>query len=117
MKNYNAELDKFYNFEIPEYVVKAGKTFIELNVSGWSSYSGKFQTPEDIVKLKITMADVIRYYKEQANSMSGMRIIAGFAGDWRYIDNMAQMSLGWFKFVNVDGLRKFSLQNGLSPKF
>ena len=67
---------------------------------------------------KITMEDIINYYKYQApNISSGYRTLAGFGGDWRPIDNLANEVLEWFKFQNIDNLKRMSKKMGLEPKF
>jgi hypothetical protein len=101
-------IDEFYNYEVPEYVKGAGKSFIKINVSDFRGSQ----------VLKIRMIDVVEYYKTQANNIvSGMRSIAGFAGDWRNIDEIAKECLDYFKFVNIDALRRLSKKEGLEPKF
>lgn len=104
------ELFEFYGGEVPEYVKGAGKTFIVL-VFG-NEWNG------DIKPRKITISDVVEYYRSQANNIvSGCRSLAGFVSDWRYVDAIAKECLEWFKFVNVEELRRESRKAGLVPKF
>lgn len=87
--------------EIPEYIVLPGRTFITVLVG--NDWEG---APKP---LRITMSDVIRYYRTQAgNITSGIRTLAGFSSDWRGIDQLAQECLAWFEFVNQDGLRRLA---------
>lgn len=93
--------EDFYDYNIPEYVVRPGRTFITIMTG--NDWEG------EPFPLKITMADVVRYYRNQAaNITSGIRTLAGFSSDWRGIDQLAQECLAWFEFVNQDGLRKLA---------
>ena len=61
---------------------------------------------DETVNLTITLDDVATYFAEEAcNISSGCRTIAGLTGDWRPIDQLAQLALEWFKRVNVEGMR------------
>ena len=103
----NKLLDFFYG-DVPEYIMDAGKTFIKIKVSDWSGNK----------VLKITIDDIVRYYKEEArNIVSGCRTLAGHVGDWRPIDEMANMCLEYFKFINIGMLRRKSRKAGLEPRF
>lgn len=73
---------------------------------------------EDEINLTITPADVAEYYATQARNLSsGCRTLAGLAGDWRYVDQLASMALNWFKEVNVQGMRTAGRRHGLTAKF
>lgn len=103
------QLEEFYNGEVPEYVVKAGKSFITIRISDWTEVS------QD---LKIRVEDVAEYYATQApNIVSGCRTLAGFVSDWRPVDNLAKEALEWFKFVNVEAIRREGKKRGIEPKF
>lgn len=92
---------EFYDDEIPEYVVEVEQTFI--TVMTGNEWEG---TPKP---LKVTMEDVVRYYRTQAGDItSGVRTLAGFSSDLRGIDRLAQECLAWFEFVNQDGLRRLA---------
>ena len=92
------QLQEFYSSEIPAYILNAGKSFITIKTS---------TVLNEPIKLKITIKDVIAYYRDWARNFSnGMREIAGHAGDWRCIDDLAKECLEWFKLVNIDTLRK-----------
>lgn len=105
-------LEEFYGYEVPGYIVKAGKTFITIRVSGLDV------DIDDAKPIKITIDDVVEYYRTQASYLSsGMRMIAGHYGDWRQIDALAQECMAWFKHVNVAQLRRQSRKVGLEPKF
>ena len=102
-------LDEFYDWDVPGYVAGAGKTFMKLRVQEWDGSS---------TTLKITLNDVVDYYRTQApNLSSGMRTLAGYANDWRPIDKLAHECLEWFKYVNIQGLRTASRNAGLEPRF
>jgi hypothetical protein len=51
------------------------------------------------------------------NLLSGCRTLAGLAGDWRSISELAQACLDWFKLVNVVGIRRAARRLGLLPRF
>jgi len=108
--DYQDKLDDFYSDEVPGYIHGAGKTFIKI-MEGEDWMGG----PK--VK-KITLADVVRHYAVDArNLLSGCRSLGPVVGDWRGVSNLAAECLEWFKFVNVDGLRRESRKAGLIPKF
>lgn len=92
-----------------DFILGAGKTF--LTIRAQTVLDGRQH-------VKIRMEDVARYYRiEAGNLSSGMRSIAGLPGDWRQIDHLAQISLDWFKRVNIDRMRQVSREFGLEPKF
>ena len=92
-----------------EFVLKAGKTFLTVraaNVFG------------DETTVKITPENLAEFYATQApNLTSGIRTLAGLQGDWRPISQLADLALGWFKRVNVEGLRQAAKRVGLTPRF
>ena len=101
-------LEEFYGFEVPGYVKKAGKSYIDIVVDNFLGTE----------KLHITIQDVVRYYATQANNIvSGCRSLSGHTGDWRQIDNLAKECLEYFKYVNVETLRREGRKAGLEPKF
>lgn len=103
-------LEDFYGYDdIPGYIQDAGKTFITLR-AGDEIFGDR--------KVKITMEDVVDYYLTQAaNITSGCRSLAGLTGDWRPIDMMARECLGWFRHVNIEGMRRAARKQGLVPRF
>lgn len=110
MDNIKEKLAEFYDFQVPEYVKGAGKTYLILNFG--------HERDGSIKPRKITLKDVVRYYATQAdNIVSGCRTIANFTSDWRYINSIAKECLEWFKFVNIDRLRKEARRLGLEPRF
>lgn len=99
------KLMSFYYYEVPEYIKDATLNSLTISIDGGS-------------ELKIAMDDVVEYYSTQANNIvSGMRSIAGCYGDWRPIDRLANEVLEWFKFANINELRRESRKAGLEPKF
>ena len=108
-ENVHEKLTTFYGQEIPGYILDAGKTFITMCAA-----DGVFGER----KVKITMEDVADYYLTQTRNLtSGCRMLAGIVGDWRPIDMMATECLGWFKVINIEGMRSAARQRGLIPKF
>jgi hypothetical protein len=95
-------------FDLPEFVVRAGKSFLVINARN---------VFDETQKIKITLENLARYYAEEACSMSGLRTLAGLSGDWRPIDELASFALDYFKSVNVVGMRKVGRKFGLEPKF
>jgi len=106
--NITEKLGKFYREEIPEYILDAGKSFIEIRTA--DDVHGKQE-------VKITIKDVAYYYASDAgNISSGCRTLAGITGDWRPIDTLARECFEWFKFVNEEGLRREARKMGLEKK-
>ncbi len=107
-KKHLDKLGEFYQEELPEYILDAGKSFIKIRVSDW-------QGDQDLI---VTVEDVIEYYRYEAgNIISGCRVLAGYAGDWRAVDKLAKECLGWFKLLNIEELRQEGRKYGLIPKF
>lgn len=100
----------FYNYEIPDYVKGAGKTYLIINFGNeWN---------ESVKPRKIKITDVARYYATQANNIiAGCRTLAGVTGDWRCIDGIAKECLEWFKVVNIEALKRGCRKLELEPKF
>ncbi len=68
--------------------------------------------------LTVTADDVIEYYRTQASNItSGIRVLAGLAGDWRPVDELARFCLSYFKFIDRDGFHQKCIDAGLIPKF
>ena len=101
------KLEEFYQGEVPEYILEAGKTFIKIRMSDWRGEQD----------LRITVKDVVEYYRKWARDIiSGCRMIAGYAGDWRPIDRLAKECLEWFKVVNIEALRREGIKHGMTLK-
>jgi hypothetical protein len=91
------------------FVQRAGKTF--LVVKAGNAFG-------ETTTIKITPGNLAEFYRTQANNLSsGMRTLAGLGGDWRPISELADLALGWFKAVNVEGMRRAARRVGLTPKF
>ena len=94
--NYPDKLEEFYQGNVPEYILEAGKRFIKIRVSDWRGEQD----------LRITLKDVVDYYYHWADNItSGCRVIAGYAGDWRPVDRLVKECLEWFKFINIEALK------------
>jgi len=107
---YQEKLEEFYCYEVPAYVHGAGKTFIKI-MEGAEWMGGP------AVK-KITLTDVVNHYASDARNLtSGCRSLGPVVGDWRGVSNLAKECLDWFKFVNMDGLRRASCRAGMPPRF
>ena len=89
------------------FVHQAGKTFLVILTAD------VFGNP---VKLKITPNDVAEFCRTQQTG-SSVRTLAGLDGDWRPIVDLAHLALGWFKQVNVEGMRRALRRFGLVPQF
>ncbi len=107
-KNHLDKLEEFYGWDIPDYILRAGKGFIKIRVSDWRGEQDLRITPRNVVEY---------YYRWARNITSGCRVIAGYAGDWRPIDGLVKECLEWFLFVNIRALRIESRKCGLAPKF
>ena len=92
-----------------EFVERAGKSFLTVRTTT------VFGEP---TSLKITVNDVAEFYRTQVRNLgSGIRTLAGLHGDWRAISELADIALGWFKSVNVEGMRRAARKVGLEPRF
>ena len=89
------------------FVQRAGKTFLVIRTSD------VYGNP---TKLKITTNDVARFFAAKQLGCS-VRSLAGHFGDWRPICDLADIAFGWFRQVNVEGMRRASKKVGLSPNF
>jgi hypothetical protein len=108
-KNVYEQLADFYGDNIPGYILDAGKTFITI-LEGADWMGGP------TVK-KITLADVVKHYTADARNLtSGCRSLGPVVCDWRGVSNLAQECLLWFKFINLDTLRRETRRAGLIPK-
>ena len=95
--------------ELGPFVRKASKTKLVVHC---------LNVFEEETSLTVTLDDVAAYYATQARNLSsGCRTLAGLTGDWRYIDQLASMSLDWFKRVNVVGMRAAGRRHGIEPRF
>ena len=103
------KLVSFYRDGVPGYIRNAGRTFLKIHAGAdFTGYQG----------IKITIGDVALYYAHEAcNITSGCRTIGGLTGDWRQIDSLAKECLEWFKYINIEGIRKEARKHGLQPKF
>lgn len=99
------ELERFHNYEIPEYVGKVNKNLYTITAAVWEGAPAN--------EVKISPQSVVDYYYYDARSMSGIRTIAGFSGDWRMVDNIAKEALEWFKKVNRPALVKAGEKYGM----
>ena len=102
-----------YTFDAQEmlggFVERAGKSFLIVRTTD------VFGEP---ISLKITPGDLAEFYLTQANNLSsGIRTLAGLHGDWRPISRLADLSLDWFKSVNIEGMRRAARMIGLEPRF
>ncbi len=105
--DYPDKLAKFYQGDTPKYVLEAGKSYIKVRVSDW-------QGERD---LRVTVKNVVAYYVYWAdNIISGCRTLAGYTSDWRGIDRLAKECLEWFKFVNIEALRREGRKYGIILK-
>ena len=94
--------------EIPKWMsVKNRRTLIITAGSDWEGYR----------EHTITIEDVVEYFREAGNLLSGCRRLGTIIGDWRNIDYLAKTCLEAFKVINIDELRRVSKRYGLIPKF
>jgi hypothetical protein len=102
---YTAEAQEL----VGEFVQRAGKSFLVVRAAD------VFGVPTTI---RITLVNLAEFYRTQANNLnSGMRTLAGLSGDWRPISQLADLALGWFKTVNIEGMRRAGRKAGLEPRF
>lgn len=106
-KDYGSILESFYNYEVPAYVLSAGKSFITIRAAQWEGAEAQ--------RVKVTVKDVIKYYFSEArNITSGCRTLASFVGDWRGVDAMAKECMEWFKRVNRQALVREGKKYGMT---
>jgi hypothetical protein len=92
-----------------DFVERAGKSLLVIRAS---NVFGELET------VRITPVALAEFYATQANNLtSGIRTLAGLAGDWRPISNLGDLALDWFKRVNIEGMRPAARRVGLVPKF
>lgn len=104
---FNDAFAEFYCDNPPEYVLKAGKTY--LVVMAGADWQGG---PK---KHRITIKDVVEYYHTEArNITSGCRTLADIIGDWRPIDHLANECLQWFKHINRESLAREGRKHGMT---
>ncbi len=100
MKNdyYEKVLRSMFFGDVPESIIKAGKTFIDI----------KFSSVLNTTSVqRVTVKDVVYYYyKDARNITSGCRSLAGMVGDWRQINELAEICFEYFKQVNRSALEK-----------
>jgi len=102
--DYYQKLEELFDYEVPGYIREVGKSFIVIRVSDWRGEQD----------LKVRVEDVIEYYAVEArNILSGCRTLAGYASDWRGVDELAKLCLAWFKYVNRDELRRQGHKRGM----
>ena len=91
------------------FVQRAGKTFLVIRASNVFG---------DPATARITTDNLAEFYRTEAGNLSsGIRALAGLAGDWRPISQLADLALSWFKRVNVEGMRRAARNVGLQPRF
>ena len=92
--------------EMPSWLkVKNSKTVL-IKVGAWQA--GKHE---------VTVEDVVKYFAfESCNLLSGVRRLGGIAGDWRQIDNLANLCHEIFKITSAGELRRTARKYGLKPK-
>ena len=100
----DAYLEKFDN---SDWVINAARDHLTIWVSDGN----------DMSELTITPADVIHYYCTEAGSRNSLRSLAGYPGDWRYMNELANTALQFFANVDGDTFRQQCRANGLTPKF
>jgi hypothetical protein len=80
------------------FVQRAGKSFLVIRAS---NVFGETET------VKITPDNLAVFYATEARNLtSGMRTLAGLSGDCGPISELADLGLGWFKRVNIEGANR-----------
>lgn len=103
------ELYRLYGGSIPSYLNIINKDKIKIRAEQWEGAGAK--------EITITPKDVVDYYHTEArNITSGVRSLAGFAGDWRMVDGMAKEALEVFKILNKPALDREAKKRGMELK-
>jgi hypothetical protein len=100
------ELQEFYRGQVPDYILEAGRTYLIVQILDYQSSR----------RLKITVNDFAAY-RATSWGASGIRTLAGYSGDWRQIDNLADEVLGWFMHISIAHLRREVRNVGLEVWF
>lgn len=80
---------QLFHGHVPEYILAAGPSSLTVRLHTFRGEEIATITPQDLEE----------YYRSQAGSPSGIRILAGVPGDWRPIDELARLCARWFRFV------------------
>lgn len=92
--DYGKELRKCFCGEIPNGIVRAGKSYIKVRVS--DPVTGKAKVH------RITPQDVEAYYDTEAGNLtSGGRKLGSIIGDWRQIDELAELARHYFRHIGA----------------
>ena len=97
MQPYEAIIEVFGD-EIPDYIIQYGKSSLSVMANG----------KRNVIKAK----DVAHYFAYEANSRSGMRTLGTISGDYRYIDDLADIAMEYFKLVNIFQLKRYFKELG-----
>ena len=111
-QNMKKTLSDFYCGEVPGYIIKATKDYMIVRMGDIITNKPK--------EYKITIDDIVEFhhfYSQGNNWMSGGRTLAGIMGDHRPMTELAKEVLEWFKYSNINVLRRKSKAVGLTPKF
>jgi hypothetical protein len=94
------EVEKEKNLNVKDYllaeiinqgfIVKAGKSYLKIQVDGWQG--GVY---------KITLKDVEEYFDTWWGFMDTVRKIGSLYGDWRPINELAEMCLLYFWLIGA----------------
>ena len=76
------ELENKVNGDLPEYIKILTPTLVKVRAgSDWEGY--EWHT--------LTIQDVAKYIRYESGNLSGIRTLGSIIGDWRPIDNLAQI--------------------------
>lgn len=80
---------EFFNYDIPTWVLGATQDTLTIRTESINV---------------IEPSDVIEYMNNESHGMSGYHSFAGIGGDWRNIDELAQLAYDYFKEFNPEAL-------------
>ena len=102
-----SQVDGLFGDGLPEYFTKVSKNSISVKVSDWSGSK----------TIKVTPAEIVRYFHSDArNISSGIRTLGGWSGDWRPVDELAQEILAVYKIINRPALEREAKKYGMELK-
>ncbi|HMK44155.1 MAG TPA: hypothetical protein VK445_08470 [Dissulfurispiraceae bacterium] len=91
------KLLEFYSGDIPEYVVDGGKSHLTLRLA------------DDLCNYRdyvITICHVHEFFQKRKKKREPYTLLGGYAGEEKYIRNVALECLRWFKFISPEEFKK-----------
>ena len=101
------QVDRMFDDNTPEYLDIVSRNLIKITISDWQGSKEISVKPKDIIDY---------YHTDARNITSGIRTLAGHSGDWRPINEMAELLLAIFKIINLPALERESKKYSMELK-